>query len=169
MSLEVKINTSDIEQLQLWVEEIQSRLNFATFEQQEKLKGRLQKVMADDVQQRFASSPATVSGGFVHGGEFWKPLSESYLRMRPERAQGKIYIDTQNLMRSFNVGSPKNISRFTDSLTFEFGTNVPYAEELQTVRQIVFFYDALLDKIALEFLEWAVELPEDSKLKQTEV
>lgn len=166
MTLQVEVKTDYIDELRLWAEEIQQRLSFATFEQQEKLKDRLQKVMSEDLKKRFASSPATVTGGYVTGGEYWKPLSEAYLAMRPTRAQGRIYIDTQNLMQSFNVGSPQNISRFSDSLTYEFGTKVPYASDLQNLRQIVFFYDLLLDQLALEFLEWAIELPNNSKLEQ---
>jgi hypothetical protein len=168
MSLDIKIKADDFEQLQFWVEEISTRLNFVTLEQQDKLKERLQKVMSEDLQKRFASSPSTVQGGFVQGGEYWKPLSESYLRNRPERVSGKIYIDTQNLMQSFNVGSPTNISTFSDQLTYEFGTRIPYAEKLQSMRQIVFFYDALLDQIAIQFLEWVIELPDDSKLEVKE-
>lgn len=168
MSLEIKIKADDLKELEFWAEAISSRLNFSSLEERDALKERLQKVMSEDVQKRFASSPSTVQGGYVTGGEYWKPLSESYLRNRPERASGKIYIDTQNLMRSFNVGSPTNISRFDDSFTYEFGTTVPYAEKLQNLRQIVFFYDELLDKIAEQFLEWVIELPEDTKLEQKE-
>ena len=166
MTLQVEVKADDIQELQLWVEEIQQRLNFASFEQQEKLKERLQKVMSEDLQKRFASSPAATSGGYVHGGEYWKPLSEAYLAMRPERAQGRIYIDTQKLMQSFNVGSPNAIARFSDSLTFQFGTKIPYAEDLQSLRQIVFFYDLLLDQLALEFLEWVIELPDSNNGKR---
>ena len=166
MSLEIKIEAKDIEQLQFWFEEIEKRINFSSTEAQEALKERLQKVMSDDVQKRFDSSPSTTAGGTVHGDIYWKPLTESYLANRPDRAQGRIYIDSQNLMRSFNVSSPNLISRFTQEGTYEFGTRIPYAEKLQSMRQIVFFYDLLLDKLALEFLEWAIELPEGNKLKQ---
>ncbi len=165
MSLEIKIKTEDIEALEFWAKEIEARLNSASREQKEKLKEGLQKIMSEDVQKRFASSPPTVSGGVVHGEAYWKPLSESYLAMRPDRAQGKIYIDSGELMRSFSVGSPQLISEFDNELGYQFGTKIPYAQELQNMRQIVFFYDALLESLAEEFLDWALELPEDSKLK----
>ena len=166
--LKVEIKADDLKELEGWAQEIQERLSFATQAQQEKLKKRLQKVMSDDLQKRFASSPSTTQGGYVEGGEYWKPLSESYLAANPSRAQGRIYIDTGELMRSFQVGSPNLVSQFTDSLTYDFGTRIPYAKELQNLRQIVFFYDKLLDDLALEFLEWAIELPDDSQLEQEE-
>jgi hypothetical protein len=165
MSLEVTIGVKDIEELSYWFDAMQERLTYATLDQQEKLKAKLSKVMSEDVTKRFASSPSTVRGGWVEGGQFWKPLSESYLANRPDRASGKIYIDSTQLMRSFEINSPNMVSRFPDSLTYEFGTTVPYAPKLNNMRQIIFFYDELLDKLATEFLEWALELPEDSKLE----
>ena len=164
MSLSIEIKGEDFKELEFWFDEVFKRLTYADFEQQEKLKARLAKVMSDDVEKRFASSPSTVRGGYVEGGEFWKPLSESYLASRPDRKAGRIYVDTAQLMRSFNVNSPNLVSKFSDNLTYEFGTNLPYAPKLQNMRQIVFFYDELLDKIAEQFLEWAIELPEDTKL-----
>ena len=166
--LTIEINTKEFESFQFWVEEMQKRLNLANQAQQDKLRERLEKVMAEDLAKRFASSPSTVAGGNVHGGEYWKPLSESYLAARPDRAQGKIYIDTQSFLRSFQVGNPQNISRFTDQLTYEFGSNLEYASKLQSMRQVVFFYDELLDSLALQFLEWLVELPENNNTKLTE-
>lgn len=169
MSLEIEIKHEDIDQLGFWFKEIQDRLDLADLEQQDKLKLRLAKILSEDVQKRFASSPSTVRGGWVEGGGFWKPLSESYLRNRPDRQAGRIYIDSGELMRSFNVNSPNLISNIGDNFTYEFGTSIPYAKNLNTMRQIVFFYDELLDKIAEEFLEWAIEMPTDTKLTKKEI
>ena len=161
--LTIEINTDEFkDSFANWVEVMQKRLNLADQIQQEKLKVKLEKIMSEDLRQRFASSPSTVTGGHVHGGEYWKPLSESYLSTRPDRAQGKIYIDSGDFMRSFQVGSPTNISRFTDNLTYEFGSSLDYATKLQSMRQVVFFYDELLDSLALGFLEWLTEVPSDS-------
>lgn len=165
MSLEIKIKAEDIEELGTWFELIDQRLKFASFEEQEKLKMKLAKVMSEEMDERFASAPATTQGGYVQGGVFWKPLSESYLAQRPERKVGRIYKDTGELMRSFNINSPNLVSTFDGNNTYQFGSSIPYAKDLQSVRQIVYFYDDLLEKLAFGFMEWLIELPEDTKLE----
>jgi hypothetical protein len=101
----------------------------------------------------------------VHGNVQWKALSESYLAGRPDRVQGRIYIDTGNLMRSFDINSPELIANFEEGMTFNFGTRVAYADKLDSMRSLVFLHDELLEELSETFLEWALEVPENNKLK----
>lgn len=133
------------------------KLRGESLEDQTRLKNKLTKVMSEDVKKRFSSSPSTVQGGYVHGGVHWKPLSESYVANNPTRQQGRIYIDSGALMRSFEINSPNLISDFSNNKIFEFGTSVPYAKKLDKTRPIVFFHEDLLNVITETYLEWATE------------
>ncbi len=58
-------------------------------------------IVLQDVDQRFNTAPRGNSGGTVHGGETWAPLSDGYIKKRPERERGQLLRDTGELQQSF--------------------------------------------------------------------
>lgn len=157
MSLNIQINFKELKKITRWTASLEEKLTLADERDKQLLADRLKAVMSEDLALRFGSSPATTQGGQVYGDVFWKPLSESYLKNRPERVQGRIYIDTGELMRSFDVNSSHIVSEFDKDLKYNFGTRIPYAEKLNEMRPIVVLHQELLDKLAKEFLDWLLE------------
>jgi hypothetical protein len=112
----------------------------------------LGEVMMEDLRKRFSSSPPTVTGGGVWGGEYWHQLSHSYLLSNPERANGRVYIDSGALMNSLTTYNFNLINTFEKD-EYSFGTKIPYADRLQELRPIVFFHPQLLDKLSEAYLK----------------
>jgi hypothetical protein len=114
-------------------------------------------IAADDVAKRFNSSPSTTGGGNVWGGVYWKPLSEAYLKQRPERASGKLLIDTGELRKSFVPGDQNNGSR-VEGKTAIIESKLPKARGLQKDRPIVFIHPDLVEEISTQ---WEKKLKKD--------
>lgn len=105
-------------------------------------------LMQEDVDLRFQSSPSTTTGGQVYGGVTWQPLSESYLRSRPDRVGGQILRDTGELLQSMTVeGHPYRISTATPD-EIVFGTALAKAQKLQRSRPFLFWHTILVEKVA---------------------
>ena len=153
LTLEANFNSKDLEK---FIETLQERVNLDKAEVRQNLAEKMQEIMFQDLQLRFASSPPTVLGGRVYGDVTWQALSDSYLRKRPDRLQGKIYIDTSALKNSLVSINTNNISEF-EGTTYKFGTRIPYAEKLQKYRQIVFWHPELLEKISSLYAKFAIQ------------
>jgi len=98
------------------------------------------KIIREDIEQRFISSPTTEDGGYVHPGTvFWKELSDSYLNNNPKRKKGRILIDTGRLRDSFiyeDMG--ENLSEYNpEEFSAEVGSKVPYAKRQDRQRNIM--------------------------------
>ena len=152
MTITFTIHKNDITNFEKFLEGISQRV-----ENLEDAEDSLRTVMEEDLRRRFASSPVTTSGGNVYGGEYWKPLSESYLRMRPERATGQIYVDTAALRNSLTVSKNFNqISELTGD-TYVFGTRISYAGKLEALsRPIVFWHPTLLEELSETLLQYYI-------------
>lgn len=122
-----------------------------------KLNARLREIVAQDVTKRFDSSPPTVSGGVVYGGETWHSLTDYTLKTNPHRVQGKIYIDTQNLKNSFSKSSANLQTEINRSGEFTFTNTIPYFQKLQKLRPIIFLHDILMGEIAETYTKWLLE------------
>jgi phage gpG-like protein len=157
MSLEFSVETKKLEEMQEYLNQLEKRIDLEDLRIQQELSKRLQTVMFRDLEKRFASSPPTVLGGTVYGGSNWRALSDSYLRNRPDRAQGKIYIDTGALKESLVSLTPNTISSFESGTEYKFGTRIPYAEKLQKMRQIIYWHPELVEEIAQVYLDFVIE------------
>lgn len=157
MSLEFEINLEELDTLQEYIDQLEKKIDLEDFEVQSSLLEKLQAVLFEDLQKRFASAPPVTLGGVVYGGATWNALSDSYLRSRPDRLNGRIYIDTGALKNSLVSLTPDTISSFESSTEFKFGTRIPYAEKLQKLRQIIYWHPELLQKIAEVYLNFLVE------------
>ncbi len=99
-----------------------------------------------DVDERFERSPSTTTGGAIFGGGSWEPLTEDYLKRRPERAFGQLLRDTSDLLGSFTVGGEGNLTEI-DRTSVEFGSTLPKARGLQDKRPMIFPHDELVESI----------------------
>jgi hypothetical protein len=157
VSLLFSINSSELDQLQEYLEKIKSSINLSDLKVKQDLKERLQAVMFEDMRLRFASSPGTQVGGTVYGGQEWSSLSEYYLANNPNRQSGQVYIDTHDLMNSLVSMTSNTVSEFEETSAngadFVFGTKLKYAEKLQQSRPIVFMHPELLDKVVKGYEE----------------
>lgn len=113
----------------------------------------------------FLSSPSTLTGGMVHGGEYWAPLSPYTLRLHPHRANGQIHIDTGNLWKGavqeggagnrYDVSGPEFTYELTDS-------RAPDLQE-KFGRPILFWHEELLEEMGKAVLEYAIAVWEGKK------
>lgn len=158
LTLEANFDSRDLEK---FIEEAQKRLELSDTEIQSMLAKKMQEVMFEDLQLRFASSPPTTLGGTVYGDVTWRRLSDSYLNKNPERQVGQIYVDTGALRNSLVSMGPNNISEFDRVSQYKFGTRIPYAEKLQKYRQIVFWHPRLLEKIAGIYTNFIIQEKEN--------
>jgi hypothetical protein len=160
MSLELEANF-DSSKLEKFLKELEKRVELTNSEVRQLLAERMQKIMFQDLQLRFASSPPTTIGGPVYGSVTWSKLTDSYLAKRPDRLAGRIFIDTAALKNSLVSVNVNNISTF-EGTEYKFGTRLPYAEKLQKKRPIVFWHPALLEKIASLYANFVIQ--EDNNL-----
>lgn len=156
MQFEIKLE--EFEKLEGKLTRFEERLTLIKPVDQQALSDSFALVLTEDVRERFMSSPGTTTGGNVYGGVYWRKLSDSYLLRKPERANGKVLIDTTRLMSSFKIDSPELISEFSDQYTYKFGTQVPYAEKLQKTWPVVVFHQELVTKLRDAYLNWAYKV-----------
>lgn len=114
-------------------------------------------IIREDIAKRFQSSPSTTSGGMVYGGVYWRALREGYLRSRPDRAMGKVLIDSGVLRDSLVIPNAPGSYVNYDGGSIELGTNVEYAEELNRTWSILFFHDGLMEKIVNWIIQYYTE------------
>lgn len=134
--------------------ELKERFDLKNLSFRTELATSFTRVLSEDVRKRFMSSPSTTQGGSVYGNVQWRELSDSYLRSRPDRVQGKVLIDSGELMNSFQVGSPNLIARFNNQFSFEYGSSVEYAEKIQKTWPIVVFHPPLVEELLEEWIKF---------------
>lgn len=156
-TLSLKITTGQLAKLTNVIQELDNKVKLKDISFRTTLTDSFTRVLTEDVSKRFMSSPATTQGGKVYGGEHWRELSDSYLRSRPDRLQGKVLIDSGQLMNSFQVNSPNLIAKFGSQNFFVFGTRIDYAEKLQKTWPIVFLHKDLMDELAEEWLKFVIK------------
>jgi hypothetical protein len=156
MKFEIKLE--EFEKVEGKLTRFEERLALTKSSDQQALSDSFALIMTEDVRERFMSSPGTTTGGNVYGGVYWRKLSDSYLLRKPERANGKVLIDTTRLMSSFKIDSGELVSEFTDQYTYKFGTQVPYAEKLQKTWPVVVFHQELMVKLRDAYLSWAYKV-----------
>lgn len=156
MKFEIKLE--EFEKVEGKLTRFEERLALTKMADQQALSDSFALVLTEDVRERFMSSPSTTTGGNVHGGVYWRKLSDSYLLRKPERVNGKVLIDTTRLMSSFKIDSPELISEFSDQYTYKFGTQVPYADKLQKTWPVVVFHQELVTKLRDAYLSWAYKV-----------
>ena len=156
------VDTTQINELNKQIESINKRGTNL-----EKALDKVSEVVREDIKIRFMTAPTVEQGGIVHGGIYWKPLSQYTIRTF-NRQGGQILTNTGALMRSLTVKEdPNHISKFENG-TFVIGTNIDYAEKHQPPnvditsldnndnhlygeippRPFVFYHDKLVDKIS---------------------
>lgn len=140
MSLSIKSSTKGLEELQKYFEDITERT-----EDLRPIERELGDIQREELKLRFLSSPATEVGGVVHGGAYWNRLSDFYLSMVPRRRGKQIMIDTQKLKMDSTLDGPGNNSEFRGS-EYEFTINTSYAAEQNSMRELLFWSETLLDK-----------------------
>jgi hypothetical protein len=144
-------------------EQVLKRLDGRETEFSSTIESSFRQALIEDMKKRFESSPPTTSGGVVAGGRFWQKLTDSYLTQRPDRALGKIYIDTGALKTSLTTYNVNMISTW-DGESYEFGTKIPYAQQLQKYRPIVFWHKELVEKLAKVYIAKLLNI--ENQLKQ---
>lgn len=106
----------------------------------------------------FLGSPSTLTGGMVHGGEYWAPLSPYTLRLHPHRANGQIHIDRGVLFQgSVQEGGAGNKYSVAGS-EFTYEITDPRAPDLQEKyeRPILFWHEELLEDMARAVLDYEI-------------
>lgn len=119
----------------------------------------LADIVRQDINLRFLSSPATVSGGVVYGNVYWGPLSPYTFRMNPRREQGKVHIDTGRLWQgAINEGGGGN-RYYTQGSDFFFELTASQVDDLQNKynRPIAFWHEELLNKVRDRTVEYVME------------
>jgi hypothetical protein len=147
MSLTFSIDIKGTKDLEKKFVNLLSRVNLSNETIRKEVKETFQTIMFKDLTKRFASSPRTVTGGQVYGGQYWSHLSDYYLQLRPDRAQGVIYIDSGDLQRSLVSMTENTLTELKENGTFSFGTKLPYAEKLQAKRPILILHDDLVTEL----------------------
>lgn len=104
-------------------------------------------IIQSEVDQVFATSPSTTSGGTVYGGEVWDRLTDAYLKRRRDRVGGQILRDTGELLNSLAVGGGGNILQ-SGGNTVTFGSALPKARGLQRDRPFLFATDTMARIVA---------------------
>jgi phosphatidylserine decarboxylase len=143
---------SGLTEIKQLLEQMNTRANRVVLDTQNE-SGR---VIQNEVAKVFQSSPSTTSGGTVYGGKTWKSLSEAYLKQRPDRASGQIYIDTGALLRSLQVGGSGTVLvALPDSI--EFGTDLVKAAPLQKAREFLFETEPMARELGALWSGYIVE------------
>ena len=113
---------------------------------------QLAKAVRDDINTRFLTSPATLTGGIAYGNIEYAKLSNYALLRNPQRAEGQIHIDTGKLWKGAVTPGTENLF-YTDGDTFFFQLTGENVTELQNLRPIVFWHEALLDQLSQIYTE----------------
>lgn len=159
--LTLKIKTKDLTDITNLIEELENKVSLQDVSFRSSLKNKFGRIVSEDVRNRFAASPSTTMGGRVPPGIEWRPLSDSYLRNRPDRIQGRVLIDTATLMNSFQTDSPMFINRFNNQFSWEVGTKVGYSSKLQNTWPFLVFHEELVKDLATAYMKWLVKKFED--------
>jgi hypothetical protein len=152
MEISISVKLDEAEEK---INKILNRVTIKGESDREDLKQAFQETMFEDLSKRFASSPSTVKGGMVYGGQYWKHLSEFYLQMNRKRLNGVIHVDSGALKQSLVSMTEDTISEM-DGKTFNFGTSLPYAEKLQETRPIVFLHEDLLTELTNSYEKFLI-------------
>lgn len=106
----------------------------------------------------FLGSPSTVTGGIVHGGEYWAPLSPYTLRLHPHRTTGQIHIDKGTLFQGAVQEGGSGNRYEVDGPEFTYELTDPRAPDLQEKykRPILFWHEDLLEDMAKVVLNRAI-------------
>jgi hypothetical protein len=116
----------------------------------------LVKIIRDDIDRTFKSSPMVTTGGKVQSGEKWDRLTDYTLALHPHRSRGRVLIDTGELWRSTQVdGSGNRYSVDKTEMTYELTSKK--ARTVQGKRPIVVMHDKLSKRIAAAQLAWVVK------------
>lgn len=159
--LSIKIKTKELTKLTNLIEELDNRVKLSDVSFRTSLSKEFGKIVSEDVRDRFAASPSTTAGGRVPPGIQWRALSDSYLRNRPDRIQGRVLIDSSTLMNSFQTDSPMFVNRFNNQYSWEVGTTVGYSTKLQETWPFLVMHEALVKDLATAYLKWLVNKFED--------
>lgn len=108
---------------------------------------KIAEAIRDDINTRFLSSPATITGGTAYGSIEYSKLSNYAFSQSPHRREGQIHIDTGKLWRGSVTPNGDNVF-FTEGDTFFFQLTGDNVAELQNLRPIVFWHQILLDQIS---------------------
>lgn len=129
------------------------------------IKGALVKIVRDDIDRTFKSSPPTTIGGKVQSGEKWDRLTDYTLALHPDRSRGRVLVDTGELWRSTQVDGSGN--RYSlDGNKFSYELTSEKAKELQGRRPIAVMHEKLSKRIAKAELAWVVKGEKDGKLDE---
>jgi hypothetical protein len=138
----------------------QNGINKARFLEQAKraqdfrrIEAPLVKVVRNDINKTFESSPQTTMGGEVQSGESWAKLTDYTLSLHPHRRRGKVLIDTGDLWRSTQVDGAGN-RYFIDDTTFSYELTSKKARELQEKRPIAVMHEKLSEQILAVQTKW---------------
>lgn len=113
-------------------------------------------IISKDIDNRFNKSPLTQLGGIVPPNIYWEKLSETTFKINPARFNRQILIDTGRLRKSVtNINDAENIAR-TYHRQFIYGTDVPYAKEVNKKRQFIKFHPELIRKINRYLLAYII-------------
>ena len=120
-----------------------------------KIEAPLVKVVRDDINKTFESSPQTTLGGEVQSGESWPKLTDYTLSLYPRRRRGKVLIDTGELWRSTQVDGAGN--RYTiDDTDFSYELTSQKARKLQGRRPIAVMHEKLAQRVLEVQTKWIV-------------
>jgi hypothetical protein len=146
--LSIKFDLEELSELEGYYTDLQQRAQDLRPIQRE-----LDDIQREELKLRFLSSPATLTGGVVHGDVYWNRLSDWYLNQVPRRRKGQIMIDSGRLKNeATNEGSGNSSSLNQNS--YEFKLNTPYAGKQDTMRQLLFWNEGLLQKTEAAILNY---------------
>lgn len=118
----------------------------------------LADIIRQDLNLRFLSSPATVSGGIVHGNVYWGSLSPYTFRMNPRRLQGKVHVDTGRLWQgSISEGGGNRYHVQGSDFFFELTNQNTGDLQNKYKRPILFWHEELVNKVRDRTVEYVME------------
>ena len=121
-----------------------------------RIEAPLVKVVRDDIDKTFESSPPTMIGGKVQSGEKWAKLTDYTLALHPHRRRGHVLVDTGELWRSTQVDGAGN--RYSiDETTFSYELTSKKARELQGKRPIAVMHEKLSERVLEVQTKWIVQ------------
>lgn len=140
--INISLKVSGLENINTAFSEAESRAG-----SMEWISEQLAQAVRDDVNTRFLTSPATLTGGVAYGNIEYAKLSNYALSRNPQRAEGQIHIDTGKLWKGAVTPGADNLF-YTDGDTFFFQLTGENVAELQNLRPIVFWHQVLLDQLS---------------------
>jgi len=155
-TLSLKITVKELAKLTNIIQELDNKVKLKDISFRTTLSDSFTRIVSEDVRKRFQASPRTTAGGNVPPGVYWRELSDAYLRNKPYRAEGRVLIDTGSLMNSFQTDSPNFINRFNNQYSWEVGTKIGYAQNLQSTWPMIFMHETLVKDLATAYLDWLI-------------